>query len=154
MDNTTFGGDIPQVPRWTGTPRTTVVAIILIFLSLGFTTTSVLVAILAKQMLYLYALTAVSESVTEGGLDQQPGPGKFDRISRSVVFVLFSLLQLALLFLGCSIAVYTWNINYMLALLMLCATMCLVPVYFIFVLLVLANLDLLRLTPLKKIRIG
>jgi len=92
MDSTAFGGDIPEVPQRTGAPRAAVATLVLLYLSLSFTTASVLFSILAKQMLYLCASAAASESNIEEGQDWQHRPKRFAMISRSIVFLLFSLL--------------------------------------------------------------
>ena len=116
MDSTAFGGDIPEVPkRASGTPPAVVVVLVLLYLSLAVTTASVLFAILAKQILYLYALAAASESDTEEGQDQQHKLKRFTTISCGIVFLLFSLLQSALLLLACALIVHIWKINHVIS---------------------------------------
>ena len=49
--NTTFGGGVPKVPARTGPPRTVVAALVLLSLGLAAGMTTVLLAILVKQLL-------------------------------------------------------------------------------------------------------
>lgn len=57
IDNAAFGVDIPEVPRWTGPPRTTVVAELFLYLSLEVTLASAISAIVFKQILNRYSAT-------------------------------------------------------------------------------------------------
>ena len=54
IDNTTFGDDLPAVPRWTGPPRTTVQVQAILFASLAASLSSAFLAMLGKQWLNRY----------------------------------------------------------------------------------------------------
>ena len=54
--NTTFGGEVPKVPQWTGPPLTTVTTQALLYLSLMATLASALLVILIKHLLSLHTL--------------------------------------------------------------------------------------------------
>ena len=118
-DNATFGDEIPEVPHWTGPPRTTVAAQLLLYLSLATTLTSVLVAILAKQMLNHHASTYTKITICA------PAVRRF-----FFVFVYIAalgplfLLQVALLLFSCAIPVYLWRINVIIASFMFVTTLC------------------------------
>ncbi|KAF9644200.1 hypothetical protein BDM02DRAFT_3122306 [Thelephora ganbajun] len=147
MDNATFGGSIPKVPRWTGPPRTTVATQVLLYLSLAATLGSVLFAILAKQLLNLYALAGSWGSNVEHGRSQQRRLKWFTVGLHVVVLALSLLLQLALLLLSCALSVYLWNINTVVASVVLTVTLCAVPIYSSFGILALANLGLSHFRP-------
>ena len=50
-DNTSFGGDVPEVPKWTGPPHTVVAALVLLYLGLAAVVITVTFAIIIKQFL-------------------------------------------------------------------------------------------------------
>lgn len=151
MDSTAFGGDIPEVPkRASGTPPAVVVVLVLLYLSLAVTTASVLFAILAKQILYLYALAAASESDTEEGQDQQHKLKRFTTISCGIVFTA------AVGTLAPRLCPYRAHLEdqprYLVTQVLIpYITICSVPVYFVFVLLVLANIGIIDLSPLQRV---
>jgi len=132
MDSTTFGGDVPELSRWTGPPRTVVVALVFLYLSLAASVTSVLFTTLAKQLLHLYALAGPSGSNTENGQSQQPKSKWLTVALQTVVFLLYLLLQFALFLLACALVVYIWEINLVVASLVLALTLCAAPVCFLF----------------------
>ena len=110
MDNTTFGGDVPEVPKWTGPPSTVVATLILLYFGLGLTMLSVGISILHKYLLNQYILEAKPEP--EAGNERQHR--LFQRVTALFPdnFILLTApLQLALLFISCALAVYTWEIN-------------------------------------------
>ncbi|KAF9644475.1 hypothetical protein BDM02DRAFT_3079018, partial [Thelephora ganbajun] len=49
VDNTTFGGDVPALPQWTGPPRTIVHVQSVLYASLAASLLSAFLAILGKQ---------------------------------------------------------------------------------------------------------
>ncbi|KAF9644096.1 hypothetical protein BDM02DRAFT_3080679, partial [Thelephora ganbajun] len=49
IDNTTFGGDAPVLPQWTGPPRTIVQVQTILYASLSASLLSALLAMLGKQ---------------------------------------------------------------------------------------------------------
>ena len=51
MDNTTFGGQVPTVPQWTGPPPTIVQVQVILFASLSASLFSTFLAMLGKQRL-------------------------------------------------------------------------------------------------------
>ena len=109
MDNTTFGGDVPELPMWNGPPNTVVAALVFLYLSLGVTTGSALISILVKQLLNIYT----------------PGPPpRVTRFLRKMILFLSFLLQLALLFSCCALVVYIWRINILVAAVILILTAC------------------------------
>ena len=145
-DSTIFGGNVPGVPEWTGPPGTVVAALVLLYLSLAASVTSVLYAILAKQLLNLYALACAP------GTPRDVDKFKWFTVTLHTVVLLLSLLvQLALLFLSCALTVYIWKINLLVASLILVLTVSAVPIYAVFVLLALANIGILDLSPFQKI---
>ena len=115
-DNTGFGGDVPEVPRWTGPPTAVVAALLLLYLSLAVKLGSGLFAILPKQLLNLYALAGTSGSNLEGDRTQGRRLKWFAVGLHGTVLLLLSLaLQNALFLLGCALTAYIWNINCLIA---------------------------------------
>ena len=135
MDNTTFGGDVPEVPKWTGPPSTVVATLILLYFGLGLTMLSVGISILHKYLLNQYTLDDKSESDAENQHQQR----MFQRVTALFPdnFILLTApLQLALLFISCALAVYTWEINYIitgfLLLFIVCTIICYTIVWILF----------------------
>ena len=143
-DNTTFGGDVPQLPQWTGPPPTLVATQALLYLSLVATLASVLFAILAKQLLGLYILADEWE-VNEGNRSERRRLKWFTLGLHTVVLALSFLLQFALILLGCAMTIYLWKINIVIASIILAATLCIVPVYGLFGILAMINFGLSNL---------
>ena len=114
-DNTAFGGDVPEVPRWTGPPNTTVVALLLLYISLAGTLGATLFAILAKQLLNLYASVGTSGSNLTGNRTRERRLRWFAVGLHATVFYLSFTLQIALFFLGCALTVYIWNVSRLIA---------------------------------------
>ena len=54
VDNTTFGGDIPAAPQWTGPPHMVVHVQAILFASLAASLLSAFLAMLGKQWLNWY----------------------------------------------------------------------------------------------------
>lgn len=138
-DNTTFGGDVPEVPQWTGPPRTTVVAQILLYLSLSLIFSSVLQIILAKQLLNLYLLAGTRELMIERILGRQREPKWFTTGLHIVILLLAISLQVALLLISCAITIYLWKINLAIAAVVLVAVLTTVSACALFVVLGSAN---------------
>ena len=65
MDNTTFGGNVPAVPQWTGPPHTVVHVQAILFASLAASLFSALLAMLGKQWLNRYASVDMRGSAIE-----------------------------------------------------------------------------------------
>ena len=126
MDNTTFGDNVPEVPRWAGPPRATFAVQFLLYLSLVYTLIAVSVAILAKQLLNLYTLAGERGPTIEGTRHPRRG---FTTAIHFVVFFLSLLLQSAVGFLGCALSLYLWKINVAIAAVVLISTVCTAGVF-------------------------
>ena len=128
-DSAAFGGNVPEVPTQTGPPPTVVAALVLLYLGLATTMASVVFAILAKQLLHLYALASATRSDAENPPRKQRMLKWFTVSLHGVVFFLSLLLQLALLLLSCALIVYIWKINLVVASLILGLTLCILPIW-------------------------
>ena len=112
MDNTTFGGDIPSLPQWTGAPRATIYVQAMLYASLAASLFSAFLAMLGKQWLNRYALTDMRGTAVERSQDRQRKLGGiiawyFEHVMESLPL----MLQFALLLLGCALSRYLWDIN-------------------------------------------
>ena len=112
MDNTTFGGDVPAAPQWTGPPRMIIHVQAILFASLAASLFSAFLAMLGKQWLNRYASVDVRGSAIERSQNRQR---KLDGIVNwyfdHVMQTLPLMLQAALLLLGCALSRYLWEIN-------------------------------------------
>jgi len=112
IDNTTFGGDVPALPQWTGPPRTTVQVQCILYASLTASLLSAFLAMLGKQWLNRYSSVDMRGSAIERSQNRQR---KLDGIIAWYFnYVLESLplmLQGALLLLGCALSQYLWEID-------------------------------------------
>lgn len=143
MDNTTFGDEIPEIPRWAGPPSTIIATQALLFLSLSATLASVLFAILAKQLLDLYALAGSPGSDIEQGQVVHHSRLRWFTLSLHLLLLaLSSMVQAALMLSSCALSVYLWNINIVIAVIVLVAASCALPFYFSFGILALTNIGL------------
>jgi len=112
LDNTTFGGDIPPLPQWTGAPRATIQVQATLYASLAASLFSAFLAMLGKQWLNRYALTDMRGTAVERSQDRQRKldgiiAWYFDHVMESLPL----MLQIALLLLGCALSRYLWDIN-------------------------------------------
>jgi len=123
IDNTTFGGNVPTVPQWTGPSPTIVHVEAILYASLATSIFSAFLAMLGKQWLNRYASTDMRGSAIERSQNRQR---KLDGIVRWYFhYVMESLplmLQFALLLLGCGLSLYLWGINTAVALVVVCIT--------------------------------
>jgi hypothetical protein len=123
IDNTTFGGDVPTVPQWTGPPRTIVRVEAILYASLAASLFSAFLAMLGKQWLNRYASIDMRGSAIERSQNRQR---KLDGIITwyfdHVMEALPVILQFALLLLGCALSLYLWGIDRTVALVVLGAT--------------------------------
>ena len=123
MDNTTFGGDIPTVPQWTGPPHTSVQVQAMLFASLAASLFSAFLAMLGKQWLNRYESIDVRGPAIDRHRNRQL---KLDGIVtwyfNPVMESLPLMLQGALVLLGCALSRYLWEINTSVALVILCVT--------------------------------
>ncbi|KAF9644092.1 hypothetical protein BDM02DRAFT_3073098, partial [Thelephora ganbajun] len=112
IDNTTFGGDVPALPRWTGPPRTIVHVQSILYASLFTSLLSAFLAMLGKQWLNRYASIDMRGSAIERSQNRQRKLDGivvwyFDHVMESLPV----MLQIALLLLGCALSRYLWEIN-------------------------------------------
>lgn len=112
LDNTTFGGNTPTVPEWTGPPYAAVQVQALLYASLGFSFFAAFLAMLGKQWLNRYASADIRGTVIERGLNRQR---KLNGIVRwyfhHVMESLPLMLQFALLLLGSALSCFLWEID-------------------------------------------
>ena len=133
MDNTTFGGDIPSIPQWTGPPRTIVHVQAILYTSLAASLFSAFLAMLGKQWLNRYASIDMRGTTIERSQDRQRKldgvvTWYFDYAMESLPL----MLQVALLLLGCALSRYLWEIDVTVACIALGAT-ALGVIFYIFV---------------------
>ena len=112
MDNTTFGGNIPSLPQWTGAPRAIIQVQAMLYASLAASIFSAFLAMLGKQWLNRYASTDMRGTAVERSQDRQRKldgiiAWYFDHVMESLPL----MLQLALLLLGCALSLYLWDIE-------------------------------------------
>ena len=116
MDNATFGGDVPAVPHWPGPPRSTVHIQTILYASLTTALFSAFLAMLGKQWSNRYASTDVRGTTVERSQNRQQKLNGivvwyFDNVMESLPL----MLQAALLLLGCALSRYLWEIDTMIA---------------------------------------
>ena len=116
IDNTTFGSDPPTLPQWTGPPRTIVQVQAILFASLAASLLSAFLAMLGKQWLNRYISTDMRGTAIERSQNRQRKldgivAWYFDHVMESLPL----MLQIALLLLGCALSHYLWEINTMVA---------------------------------------
>jgi len=112
LDNTTFGGDIPSLPQWTGAPHAIIQVQAILYASLAASVFSAFLAMLGKQWLNRYALIDMRGTAVERSQDRQRKldgiiAWYFDHVMESLPL----MLQFALLLLGCALSRYLWDIN-------------------------------------------
>ena len=112
IDNTTFGGDVPALPQWTGPPRTATQVQCILYTSLAASLLSAFLAMLGKQWLNRYASIDMRGSAIERSQNRQRKldgivTWYFDHVLESLPL----MLQGALLLLGCALSWYLWDIN-------------------------------------------
>jgi hypothetical protein len=144
LDNTTFGGDVPVLPQWTGPTSKVVVTQGLLYLSLASALGSASLAILAKRLLDMYSLAGGWRHRPEFRIATRQGLKSSTMSLYVLLLVLPLLLQLALLLFSCAVTVYLWKINLIVASFVLAATLLALTLYATFVGLALANLSFLR----------
>ena len=112
MDNTTFGGNIPPLPQWTGPPHAITHVLAMLYASLAASLFSAFLAMLGKQWLNRYASTDMRGTAIERSQDRQRKLNGiitwyFDHVMESLPL----MLQFALLLLGCALSLYLWEID-------------------------------------------
>ena len=131
-NNSAFGGDVPQVPTWTGPPTRVVWSLILLYFGLAATMAAVLFAILAKQMLGIYIKVYTSDSDVENGQSRELKPNWFTLAVHTAVLLLSAMVQFAIILDSAAVTVYLWEINRPIAGVVLFLTLGTVPLYFTF----------------------
>ena len=116
VDNTTFGDNVPTVPQWTGPPRKIVHVQAILFASLAASLFAAFLAMLGKQWLNQYASVDIRGSAIERGRNRQRKldgvvTWYFDQVMQSLPL----MLQAALLLLGCALSRYLWEIDIIVA---------------------------------------
>ena len=144
IDNTTFGGDVPGLPEWTGPTSTVIATQALLYLSLASTLGSALSAILAKQLLDMYSPAGEWRPRPEFRIAARQGLKCFILSLRVLLLASSLLLQFALLLFGCAVTVYLWKVNLIVASFVLAATLLALPLYATFGGLALANVTFSR----------
>ena len=116
IDNTTFGSNVPALPQWSGPPRAIVQAQAILFASLAVSLISALLAMLGKQWLNRY------ESIERRGSAIERSHSRQRKLDGIIVwyfdYVMESLpliLQVGLLLLGCALSRYLWEVNIIVA---------------------------------------
>jgi len=112
IDNTTFGGDVPALPQWSGPPHTIVQVQTMLYASLAASIFSAFLAMLGKQWLNRYSSVDMRGSAIERDQNRQRKLNGivtwyFDHVLESLPL----MLQFALLLLGCALSLYLWGIN-------------------------------------------
>ena len=112
IDNTTFGGDVPTIQRWSGPPHTIIQVQAILYASLAASLFSAFLAMLGKQWLNRYASIDMRGSAMERSQNRQRKldgvvTWYFDHVMESLPLVL----QFALLLLGCALSRHLWEID-------------------------------------------
>ena len=134
IDNTTFGDIVPTVPQWSGPPRTIIQVQAMLYASLATSLFCAFLAMLGKQWLNQYSSTNMRGTAIERSQNrQQKHNGVVAWYFEYVMESLPLMLQAALLLLGCALCRYLWNIDTMIALVILSGTSFGVIFYFFIV---------------------
>lgn len=135
MDNTVFGGDVPQLPKWTGPPRTIIATQFLLYISLLCTIAGVFFAIISKQLLDLFVFAR------SRGEHLRPGLRWFTVSLRIILSALFFILLFALLTFASALCIYLYQIDVWIFSLLVIAVGVGLPIYFWFGLAALISID-------------
>ena len=116
FDNTSFGGEVPSLPQWTGPPDAIVQAQAILYASLAISLVSAFLAMLGKQWLSRYKSIDKRGPAIERSHDRQR---KLDGVIvwffDYVMALLPLLLQAGLLLLGSALTRYLWEVNIIVA---------------------------------------
>jgi hypothetical protein len=112
IDNTSFGGDVPTVPQWSGPPRTIVRVEAILYASLAASLFTAFLTMLGKQWLNKYTSIDMRGSAIERSQNQRQKldgftTWYFDYVMESLPL----MLQFALLLLSCALSLYLWGID-------------------------------------------
>lgn len=110
-DETIFGDDVPEVPKWTGPPRSVVAALSLLYFSLASATAPAFITILAKLALNIYILIETGRPVTVDAPRQQLRRKRFGLGLHVLIILLSVSLQVSLSLLVLAFLVYVRTIN-------------------------------------------
>ena len=120
IDNTTFGGNTPALPQWSGPPHAIIQVQAILYASLAASLFSAFLAMLGKQWLNRYASIDMRGSAVERSQNRQR---KLDGVIAwyfdNVMEALPLMLQFALLLLGGALSRFLWEINTTVALVIL-----------------------------------
>ena len=152
IDNTTFGGNVPTVPEWSGPPPTAVQVQAILYASLVASLLSAFLAMLGKQWLNRYASIDMRGSAIQRSQHRQR---KFDgTVTWGFEFVMESLplmLQGALFLLCWALSLYLWGIDAIVASVVLGVTLIGVIFYAFIVVAGTASVSCPYQTPLARI---
>ena len=116
IDNTTFGNHVPPLPQWTGPPHAIVQVQAVLFASLAASLLAALLAVLGKQWLSRYDSVDMKGTTVERARNRQR---KLDGIDAWYFYYVMEalpwMLQVALLLLGCALSRYLWEVNIVVA---------------------------------------
>jgi len=98
-DNTTFGGVAPAIPQWKGAKSSTFAAILLTYLALAMQLVTVVFAIIAKQVLYLFVFKKGENSDTHRS------------VVTYLVMMLPLLLQFSLLIMAAGVTTFLLSVD-------------------------------------------
>ena len=116
IDNTTFGNDVPTPPQWTGPPHSVVQVQAILFASLAASLFSAFLAMLGKQWLNRYDSADMRGTAIERAQSRQRKlNGIVAWYFHYVMESLPLMLQGALLLLGCALSRYLWEVNIVVA---------------------------------------
>ena len=112
LDNSTFGGNIPAVPQWSGPPHAIIQVQAILYASLAASLLSAFLAVLGKQWLNRYASVDMRGTTIERSQNRQRKLNGivtwyFDHVMESLPL----MLQFALLLLGCALSRRIWEID-------------------------------------------
>ena len=112
IDNTSFGNDVPTIPQWAGPPHAIVQVQAILFASLTASLFSAFLAMLGKQWLNRYDSTEMRGTAIERSQNRQRKlNGIVTWYFRYVMESLPLMLQAALLLLDCALSRYLWEVN-------------------------------------------
>jgi len=144
LDPTAFGGSAPTIPQWAGPSGTVTRVQLLLYLSLVFQVVTVLLAVLAKRVVHLYALRTIWRSEEEKKKveqkkeeDKKKGKKEEDkekwlrRSIRGLVFMLPLMLELSLALLGVAATIYLWKLEIAISAIIIAAIGCYFPIFLI-----------------------
>ncbi|KAF9780489.1 hypothetical protein BJ322DRAFT_295883 [Thelephora terrestris] len=124
FDSSTFNGDTPTLPQWTGPPSTIVQVQAILYASLVVSLFAAFLAMVGKQWLSHYALADTRGSSIERSQNRQRKlNGTITWRFGLMMDLLPLMLQGALFLLGCALSLYLWGIDRTIASVVLCVTL-------------------------------